>query len=131
MKTKNIIPLLFSFFSFISSIKSEHIETQQYINILTLTNNLSQESINKMLLDLNTCLQKLPTTISKDHPNANHEISNKITLEADIYFLNDLSNHLQNPTQESTTKLKNWALTSSKYIEIIQFALKQTGFSDS
>ena len=126
MKTKNIILPLFLFFLSILTVKSEsiEIETPQYNNLYSLTNNLTQESINKILFELNKSLKQLPTTTSIDPQKANDEILNKIILESDIYFLNDLSNHLQNPTQESAIKLKNWALTSSKYIEIIQAALK-------
>ena len=127
MKTKNIILPLFLFFLSILNVKSESIgiETPHHNNLYPLTNNLTQESINKILFELNKSLKQLPTTTSIDPQKANDEILNKITLESDIYFLNDLSNHLQNPTQKSATKLKNWALTSSKYAEIVQAALKE------
>ena len=125
MKTKTTIILFFSFFTSILTVKSESIKTLPHDKLYTLSNNFSQESINETLLKLNASLLKTPQKTTNDPRKDHDEILNKIALEADIHFLNDLSNHLKNPTQESATKLKNWALTSSKYAEIVQAALKE------
>ncbi len=52
----------------------------------------------------------------------------EFSLRSDIDFTQALSDHIQNPTQESANKLKNYTSSHRHYI---QNALKQTGFLDS
>ena len=84
----------------------------------------------KKIQNIQSCMQQiLQELLSLKGENFNQNIEDlEFSLKSDINFTQALSEHIQNPTQESANKLQNYKNSHRHYV---QNALRKTGFLDS